>query len=429
MADQPIPQEAVMNLGLYLEYLGSAAKVDRREVLSVAAKSGVAGAIAAFGLLGPSSPSEARGRRGCGGGPFTDAVFDYANPANLSDWVPGPYGPHDERGSFNEVTSERTTDTIRRVIRGRRVKTYNLGELMWNGFPAFVTTPARGHHMRMTLTGYPPPPNFEANGGYVTSLTPIGSNQVSVHEERFPSIPGVAPAGATYQIATQLDNLNHVGAGPFFYNGNRGPDFLTAFGTTRLGGENMGPIVTRGIVIDILGLKIAQGAASALGPPAPNGKPVLTSNYRITIADIEAALDRERIRSIEPGDVVLFRTGWNQLLQGRTPAGITRWNGAGGLPGIYVAEGHYLAACRPAIVASDTWALEVLGSPDNIPGTAFPVHQDLLMRYGIRIGESIVVDELVEDGVYECLYMVTPQFVEGSTCGNAPPAALAQPRN
>jgi kynurenine formamidase len=422
-----------MNLALYLEHLASTARVDRRDVLNLAAKSGVAAAIAAFGLLAPP-PSRAaanRQRLGASGGdgPFTDDVFDYADPANLADWVPGPYGPGDQRGSFNEVTLKKTTETLRRVLDGAgRVKTYNLGELMWNGFPAFVTTPARGFQMRLTVTGYAPPASFEAGGGFLTSLTPLGSNKVSGHEERFPPIPGVAPAGTTFQIGTQLDNLNHVGAAEFFYNGYRGPDFITAGGTTKLGGEHMGPIVTRGIVLDIVGLKVAQGATSALGPSAPNGEPVLTANYRITIDDIQAALDREDIDAIEPGDVVLFRTGWNQLLQGRTPDGIARWMGAGGLPGPYVAEAHYFGARRPAIVGSDTWALEVLGSPDNKPGTAFPVHQDLLMRYGIRIGESVVTDALVDDGVYEFVYIVTPQFVEGSTAGNTPPVALAKPK-
>jgi hypothetical protein len=420
-----------MNPGLYLEFLAAQAKLDRRELLGIAAKGGLAGALAALGMAGgPGAATAAPGRHhgGGGGGGFTDDVFDYANPANLSDWAPSRYGAADQRGSLNEVTPAKTAEALRSVLdRGRKVKTYNLGELMWNGFPAFVTTPARGHHLRMTVTGYVPPADFEANGGYITSLTPIGSNQVSVHEERFPSLP-LAPAGATYQIGTQLDNLNHVGAAEFFYNGNRGPDFLTAFGTTRLGGENMGPIVTRGVVLDILGLKLAQGAAGALGAPAPNGKPVLRGNYRVTLEDIEAAMHRERIRSIEPGDVVMFRTGWSELLKGRTPEGIARWSASEGLPGPYVREGRWLGSKRCACVTSDTWALEVLGSPDNVPGTAFPVHQDLLMRYGVRIGESVVVDDLVADGVYECVYIVTPQFTEGSTCGNTPPTALAQPR-
>src|SRR5687768_7854905 len=197
-----------MKPALYLEYLASQAKVDRREVLELAAKSGLAGAIAALGVTATAAPVSADNNKKGGGPTFTDDVFDYANPANLSDWAPSRYGAADQRGSFNEVTAEKTADTLKRVLdRGRKVKTYNLGELVWNGFPAFVTTPARGHHMRMTVTGYTPPPDFVANGGYVTSLAPIGSNKVSVHEERFPSLP-LAPAGSTYQIATQLDNLN-----------------------------------------------------------------------------------------------------------------------------------------------------------------------------------------------------------------------------
>jgi len=415
-----------MNPGLFLDFLANQAKLDRREFLDVVGKAGVAGAIATFGLLGRPQGASAATRRG--GGRFTDDIFDYADPRNLSDWAPSRYGADDQRGSFNEVTREKTAHALRSVLdRGHPVKTYNLGELMWNGFPAFVTTPPRGYQQRMTLTGYPPPPGFLAGGGFLTSIPGLGSNQLSVHEERFPAVPG-APAGLTYQIGTQLDNLNHIGAGVFLYNGIRGPDILQAHGTAKLGSEHMGPIVTRGVLLDILGLKLARRDRDALGAPAPNGKPVLRSNYRITLEDIHDALEWAGIRRIEPGDAVLFRTGWNQLLQGRTPAGIARWSGAEGLPGIYVAEGHFLGQCRPALVASDTWALEVLGSPDNVPGTAFPVHQDLIMRYGVRIGESVVLDELAQDRAYECVYMVTPQFAEGATCGNTPPAALAQPR-
>jgi hypothetical protein len=416
-----------MNPGLFLNFLSHQAKLDRREFLDVVGKTGIAGAIATFGLL--HRPAHANtGRKHGGGDKYTDDIFDYADPANLSDWAPSRYGAGDQRGSFNEVTRERTADTLRAVLDPRKpVKTYNLGELMWNGFPAFVTTPARGYQQRMTLTGYPPPPGFLAGGGYLTQIPGLGSNQLSVHEERFPSTTG-APAGLTYQIGTQLDNLNHIGAGVFLYNGFRGPDVLTAQGTSKLGNEHMGPIVTRGVVLDVLGLKLARGDAGALGPNAPNGKPVLRSNYRITLEDIHDAMEMAGIRRIQPGDAVLFRTGWNQLLQGRTPEGIARWSGAEGLPGIYVAEGNFLGHRRPALVASDTWALEVLGSPDNVPGTAFPVHQDLIMRYGVRIGESVVLDELVKDRVYECVYMVTPQFAEGATCGSTPPAALAQPR-
>jgi hypothetical protein len=121
---------------------------------------------------------------------------------------------------------------------------------------------------------------------------------------------------------------------------------------------------------------------------------------------------------------VLLRTGWNQLLARRDPADIARWEAANGMPGIYLREARWLAQFRPAIVGSDTWALEVLGSPVNNDGTAFPVHQELLMRNGIRIGESFVTDGPANDRVYEFVFAVTPQYAEGATCGNTPPLAL-----
>jgi kynurenine formamidase len=134
------------------------------------------------------------------------------------------------------------------------------------------------------------------------------------------------------------------------------------------------------------------------------------------------------IRALRPGDAVLLRTGWPELLRERGPEDIARWEATGGMPGIYLREARWLAQFRPAIIASDTWALEVLGNEVNANGAAFPVHQDLLMRYGIRIGESVVSDGLAADGVHEFVYVVTPQFAEGATAGNTPPMALGQPR-
>jgi hypothetical protein len=52
----------------------------------------------------------------------------------------------------------------------------------------------------------------------------------------------------------------------------------------------------------------------------------------------------------------------------------------------------------------------------------------LFMRYGIRIGESIVTEQLAEDGVFEFVYIYCPQYAQGATAGNTPPAALGQPR-
>ncbi|XVV01083.1 cyclase family protein [Actinosynnema sp. CA-248983] len=401
----------------------------RRDLLKLAGAGLAATAIPAATAAPATAAPDAADPSASGG--FDDTPFDYADPANLADWAPSRYGPDDHRGSFNEVTPAKTAAALALLNPRREVKTYNLGELMWNGFPAFRTDPRRTHEQRLTIWGYQPPPGFLEQGGILVALEPLGANKISVHEERFEaefSPKHAKPLAATYQIGSQTDNLNHVGAAEFFYNGRRGPDIARPHGTTALGAEHMGPVVTRGVLLDVLGVKLARDRVEDLAEPASNGKPLLRENYRITVEDIKDAMELGGIDRIRPGDVVLFHTGWNQLLARRDPADIARWEASRGMPGIYVREARWLSRFRPAIVGGDTWALEVLGNPVNGDGTAFPVHQELLMRHGIRIGESYVVDELAADRVHEFVFIVTPQYAEGATAGNTPPAALGQPR-
>lgn len=84
------------------------------------------------------------------------------------------------------------------------MRTYQLGEELFNGFPAFPSAPPRLHDMFLYVLGYDAGPDFVAGGGIQASTTPIGPNKVVVHEERF-------AANYTFQIATQIDGLAHVG--------------------------------------------------------------------------------------------------------------------------------------------------------------------------------------------------------------------------
>ncbi|MQA95423.1 MAG: cyclase family protein [Streptosporangiales bacterium] len=403
-----------MNLENLAAYLQRTKPMNRRDALGVAAKTGVALSVAGAGLSGGTAQAAARPATG-NASPSPgegDEMFDVAAVENGA-WAPGPYGPDDQRGAFNEVTPAKTARALRLLDDRRPVKTYNLGDLMFNGYPAYVTTPERVYEQRLVVLGYQPPPEFFAEEGILQSPTPMGPNRISAHEERF-------PRSGTYQIATQLDNLAHVGVGRMFYNGFTGPEIAAGYGTTKLGGEHMGPIVTRGLVVDVLGLKVATDATGDYFV-ADNGEPVLNDNYRITVEDIEAALDRQGVRGPTPGDVVLFRTGWHNLVR------VDPERYLANEPGIYLREARYLAKHRPAIVGGDAWALETLNEDVN-QGNLFPVHQELLGRFGIRIGEGIITDALVADGVFECVYMYAPQFAKGATAANSAPAALAQPR-
>ena len=66
--------------------------------------------------------------------------------------------------------------------------------------------------------------------------------------------------------------------------------------STKLGMEKVGTLMTRGVLIDIAGLK---------------GVDILPINYEITVADLEQALQKQGL-SLQPGDAVLIYTGWSK---------------------------------------------------------------------------------------------------------------------
>jgi kynurenine formamidase len=413
-------------------------RVSRREFVELTAKAGAVGALAGLGLDAESASaapvsSDDGGRNGSSRR-FTDEMFDVEAVLNGAWDDTAFYRRGDQRGTLREVTPQKTREALKVLDAGKPVITYNLGELMFNGFPTFPSSPPRFYDQRLLVLGYHPPPGYE---GILQSPAPLGPNRISAHEERFKVTERSSPYTYSYQIGTQLDSLNHIGVGPVYYGGRRGPDIAETWGTSRLGSEHSGPIVTRGILLDVLGLKLAQGATDVL-ETAPNGSPHLAATYRITLEDLEAGMRQARIKTIRRGDVVLIRTGWNQLLEPHDPTSPHAPDDAGhpghpghqkyltSEPGIYLREARWLASHRPAIVGADNWALEVAGH--RVAGAnVFPVHQELITHFGIRIGEAIVTDRLADDRVFEFVYIVTPQFAVGATAGNTPPCALGQP--
>lgn len=396
--------------------------MSRRKAL----KTGVAGAaaLAATPLLGSQASAAAQqppnAQRSAANGPskygpsngdYDDTMFDVA-AVLAGAWEEGPYGPDDQRGTFNELTPSRTAKALRILHPGRPVNTYQLGEEMFNGFPAFPSDPPRLHDMFLYVLGFTAPAGFVEGGGIQAATTPIGPNLVSAMEERFAE-------NFTFQIATQIDGLNHIGVGEVFYNGNCGPDIATPLGTSKLGNENMGPVATRAVIYDVVGLKVATGKSEDYFI-APNGEPVLRDDYHVTLDDLQACLRRQRVEQPGPGDVPILHTGWTHLVRSDPSRYLTQE------PGIYLAEARYFADRKVALVATDSWGLEVL-SPAVTGGNAFPCHQLLIVKEGVRIGESFVTDAAIADHCYEGVLIATPENVPGATCGSSPPVLLGQP--
>ncbi|MEZ5410943.1 MAG: cyclase family protein [Acidimicrobiales bacterium] len=424
--------------------------LSRRDMLSGMAKLGAAGAIVAGGGGALATAAGAGTGHGHGDNPempngSTLVRTDYDDSFSIEgalngEWAKATqarYGKDDQLGSLNEITPRKTAQAIKLLEGGKEVVTYRMGHLMVNGMPGFNTFPPRKYSQRLIALGYTPNAvttewfSTDTRGnegedewrradrastgglGYFQGPTGFGTNNLSAHEERLLE-------GGTYQIATQLDNLSHVGVGHIFYNGYDAREFAKPTGATKLGMEHVPPFVTRGVIIDILDLKMSQGATGDI--QTVNGNKMLTDSYRITLEDIQAAMKRTRVGKIRAGDVVCFRTGWHHL--GDDPATYDKYLATE--PGIYLREARWLVDHRPAVVAADTWALEVLpGVPTSDPGQLFTVHQELIVKNGIRIGEAVIVKDLAEDGVHEFVYSYSPQYAKGATAGNVPPIGMA----
>src|SRR5688572_29827991 len=154
-----------------------------------------------------------------------------------------------------------------------------------------------------------------------------GANQGAYHDE--------IVSGELGQIGTQFDGLGHFGIGELFYNGNRRGEFAQADGLTKLGIEHVGPIVTRGVLIDVARFKGVEQL-----PPA----------YEITAADLQGALERQRT-AIRGGDVVLVHTGWGALWMKDNARYLAS------SPGIGVGAAQWLADEEVVVVGSDNTAL------------------------------------------------------------------------
>jgi len=334
---------------------------------------------------------------------FDDEPFDLEAVANGA-WLPSPYGPDDQRGTWNEITPKKTAESLARLDFSRPVETYDLSETLFNGFPA---NGDREYEQTLSVLGFTPPADFE---GICPDTEPLGPWLGCALEER---------VSYTYNMGTKINGLHHVGIAGKFYNGTDGVEIAKTWGTTKFGQETQGPIVTRGVLVDVLGQKVAADIDGDL-EVLSTGRPMLREGYRITVEDIVAALEWEGVTDpIGPGDVVLLRSGWRELIE-LDPDRYLEGRQTG--PGLR--ECRWLASKRPAIIGVDSWFFGV--GVDDLPTTLL-CHQEVAVRYGVRVGEAICSDLLAENGVYDFVFCFGSQNARGAVSSNTPPFALGQP--
>jgi kynurenine formamidase len=284
-------------------------------------------------------------------------------------WYPSRWGADDQRGAANRLTPAKVLDAKNVITKGN---VYQLGHVYEPGMPMYGT---RHYSLRI-------PQAFKMPG----------KNEAVYHDEVI--------SGELGQIGTQFDGLGHLGMGDLFYNGNRRSEFAQAEGLTKLGIENVGAIVTRGVLIDVAKFK----GVDQLGP-----------RYEITPADLKGALQRQGVQ-IKSGDMVIIHTGWGSLwMNDNTKYGDSE-------PGIGLAAGQMLVDAEVVVVGADTWGVEVMPNPDG--SLSAPVHQLFLARNGIYLHENLITADLARDNVYEFVYMFAPLRLKGATGSPGNPIAI-----
>ena len=283
------------------------------------------------------------------------------------------FGADDEIGNLNYVTAEKTLAAAKLVTKG---KSYSLAIETNKNIPAF---PPRTFSITVLQPGQ-------------TAGATLGPTKTTYNDDIIMGWVG---------IGTGIDGLGHVGIDNLYFNCNKAADFVAPDGLKKLGVENIPPVATRAVLLDMAGYFKTD---------------MLKEGVAFNRAEIEGAMRRQGIKAIEKGDVVLFYTGWLKLM-GKDDKRFSSGN-----PGLGREGAEYLASRGAAIVGADNENAEVV--PFEKDAGVFEVHQILLAKNGIYIIENMYLEEMVKDKVWESFFTLAAPRITGSVQAIVNPIAI-----
>jgi kynurenine formamidase len=293
----------------------------------------------------------------------------------VSNW--GRWGEDDERGTLNLIDA----DAVRRGAACVRTgKTFSLALPLNEDGPQTGVIPGRDnpdHRMVAVNMAYTGDPNAFATSDDAVSMG--------------------------LQAATHWDALAHVSYGGTLYNGFPASS-ITERGAARCGIDKAGPIVTRGVLLDV---------ARAVGVERLEGA------HAVGADDLDAACSLAGV-AVEPGDVVLLRTGQIQVLHAGHRDAYGHPSPGPGIEAVGWFRDHDVAG-----VATDNLTFEVF--PCEREDLFLPVHLLDLRDVGLTQGQNFDLEELAadcaDDGVYSFLLEASPQPFTGATGSPVNPVA------
>ena len=290
-------------------------------------------------------------------------------PPVESERCPSKWGAGDERGAANHMKPASVLSATRLIRTGEVIE---LGHVLRAGMPIQATRRFDLHTKRTFMN--------------------TASNQRGSNEELVTTELG--------QVGTQFDAFPHQSHGDSLYNRFKISEISTRTGFTKLGVEKVGTLMTRGVLIDVAGLK---------------GVDTLSDTYEITVQDLQQALQKQNL-TLRPGDAVIINTGWGRLW-GKENARYMKGN-----PGIGVAAAEWLVKQDPMLVGADNGPVEVSPNPDR--EISLPGHQIFLVVNGIHLLENLKLDELAAKRVHEFAFVMQPLKMQGGTGSTVAPVAI-----
>lgn len=286
-------------------------------------------------------------------------------------WTPSPWGPDDARGSANRLTPDQTLLALQLVESG---VTYDLSHPLEPGMPAIA-----GREFALTIH----------SGG------PFGENGVVYHDDTVVSDLG--------HVGTHLDALGHVGTRvgdrDVYFNGRYASDFRSDSGLLDLSIDLVGPIITRGILLDVASHK---------------GVPRLDPGYVISAADLERAARAAGVE-VRPGDAVLIRTGYGALWMTDNQTYSRNY------PGVGMEATEWLAEHGATVVGADNLSVNVSRETAERP---WELHQRFIAHHGIYLLENANLEALSRDRVNEFAFVFLPLNIKGGTGSPGTPVAI-----
>jgi kynurenine formamidase len=299
----------------------------------------------------------------------------------------GKWGPDDEVGSLNYLTSDEVLRGVRTVRQG---KVFTLMVHMGNPGGDPVWPGRRGSEKLMVL------------------------DEGTWQGDSAPQFPGGLHYAddfvtAFLQGSTQYDALGHVWYDGEIYNGY--PASSTIGGLNKASVLPIGEhgIVGRGVLIDMA---------------RHRNKPYLEKGETFDHTDLEAAAKAQGV-ALDRRSILVIRTGWIEYFY--TVAASEFYDGFNE-PGLTYSRGlvEWFQDMEIPNLVTDTIANEVTYEPET--GCALPLHCALMRNLGVTFTEICRLDKLADDcaadGQWDFLYTAAPLKVVKGTGSPANPVVV-----